>query len=94
MTRATGCLDAYVSTIALEAESGKGDDLKKVGISTAVGAAVGAIFGGKKGAAVGGAAGAGSSTGGVLLTRGQHVEVERERFFSFRLDEDLVLEER
>lgn len=80
--------------ITMEAESTKGDDLKKVGIGAAVGTALGAIFGGKKGAAVGGASGAGAGTAGVLLSRGKDVEIEKERLFSFRLEKEAVQEPR
>lgn len=77
--------------ITIEAESGTGDDAKKVGVGAAVGAALGAIFGGKRGAVMGGAAGAGSSTAQVLLSKGKQVVVEPERLFSFRLEQDLFL---
>ncbi len=78
--------------ITMEAESTKGEDLKKVGIGAAVGTALGAIFGGKKGAAVGGASGAGAGTAGVLLSRGNPVKIDKERLFSFRLEKEAVAE--
>ena len=77
--------------ITIEAESGVGDDAKQVGIGAAIGAGLGAIFGGRRGAVVGGATGAGSSTGRVLLTKGKQVVIDRERLFSFRLEEDLFV---
>jgi len=75
------------NTITMEAESTKGRDVATVGATTAIGAVLGGIFGGGKGAAIGGAAGAGAGTGGVLLGRGKDVELEKERLFSFRLEE-------
>jgi hypothetical protein len=78
--------------ITMEAESTKGEDLKRVGIGAAVGTALGAIFGGKKGAAVGGASGAGAGTAGVLLSRGNPVKIDKERLFSFRLEKEAIAE--
>lgn len=79
------------NTIELEAASSKKRDATVVGGAAAVGALIGAITGGKKGAAVGAATGAGAGTAGVLLTRGQAVEVEAERLFSFRLERDFSI---
>lgn len=79
------------NTIELEAASSKKRDVTVVGGAAAVGALIGAITGGKKGAAVGAATGAGAGTAGVLLTRGQAVEVEAERLFSFRLERDFSI---
>jgi hypothetical protein len=79
------------NTITMEAESTKGRDVATVGATTAIGAVLGGIFGGGKGAAIGGAAGAGAGAGGVLLGRGKHVELEKERLFSFRLEETVEL---
>lgn len=79
------------NTIAMEAESTKGRDAATVGATTAIGAVLGAVFGGKKGAAIGGAAGAGAGAGGVLIGRGKAVELAKEQFFSFRLEESVEL---
>ncbi len=79
------------NTITMEAESTKGRDAATVGATTAIGAVLGAVFGGKKGAAIGGAAGAGAGAGGVLIGRGRHMELEKERLFSFRLEEAVDL---
>jgi hypothetical protein len=79
------------NTITMEAENTKGRDVATVGATTAIGAVLGGIFGGGKGAAIGGAAGAGAGAGGVLLGRGKHVELEKERLFSFRLEEAVEL---
>lgn len=84
-------LELRTNEISLEAEGSAREDLKQVGIAAAVGTALGAIFGGKKGAAVGAAAGAGAGTARVLTTEGDHVEVPRERLFSFRLEEAVEL---
>ncbi|GAB4220417.1 MAG: hypothetical protein Kow001_02250 [Acidobacteriota bacterium] len=84
-------LELRTNEISLEAEGSAKEDLKQVGIAAAVGTALGAIFGGKKGAAVGAAAGAGAGTAKVLTTEGDHVEVPRERLFSFRLEEAVEL---
>lgn len=80
--------------ITIEAESGTADDMKKVGVGAAVGAALGGIFGGKRGAVLGGTTGAGSSTARVLLSKGKQVVIDRERLFSFRLEQDLFLDRR
>jgi hypothetical protein len=86
-------VDITTNEISIEAESGKADDAKRVGIGAAVGAAVGAIFGGRRGAAVGGATGAGGSAARVLLTKGRQVVIDRERLFSFRLEQEVTLPE-
>lgn len=79
------------NTVEVEAAGTKGKDLAKVGTSAAIGAALGAIFGGKRGAVVGGTTGAGTGTAGVLLSKGDDLDLERERLFSFRLENDLIL---
>lgn len=73
--------------IAVEAEGSKGRDAKIIGGAAAVGALIGAITGGKKGAAVGAASGAGAGTAGVLITKGEEVDLPRERLLSFRLED-------
>jgi hypothetical protein len=77
------------NSITIESESTKGKDAAKIGAATAIGAVLGAVFGGKKGAAVGGATAGGAGAAGVLLSRGKDVEIEAERLFSFRLEEDV-----
>ncbi|UCF35945.1 MAG: hypothetical protein JSU96_14100 [Acidobacteriota bacterium] len=79
------------SEVTMEAEANKGRDAAKVGAASAIGAVLGGIFGGKKGAAIGAATGAGAGTAGVLLSKGQHIRIEKERLFSFRLEEDVEL---
>jgi hypothetical protein len=52
-------------------------DAAKIGTATAIGAAIGAIFGGGRGAATGAVIGGGSSTGGVLASRGEDIRLSR-----------------
>jgi hypothetical protein len=66
----------------------RGRDLATVAITTGVGAAVGAVCGGK-GAAIGAAVGAGVGVAGVLLTRGDDVEIGPEKLLTFRLQSPL-----
>jgi hypothetical protein len=61
-----------------------GRDLAVVALTTGVGAAVGSVCGGK-GAAIGAAVGAGAGVAGVLLTRGEEVEIGPEKLLTFRL---------
>jgi hypothetical protein len=61
-----------------------GRDLAAVAITTGVGAAVGSICG-AKGAVIGAAAGATAGFAGVLLTRGEKVEIGPEKLLTFRL---------
>jgi hypothetical protein len=61
-----------------------GRDLASVAITTGVGAAIGSVCGGK-GAAIGAAVGASAGVAGVLLTRGDDVEIGPEKLLTFRL---------
>ena len=61
-----------------------GRDLASVAITTGVGAAIGSVCGGK-GAAIGAAVGAGAGVAGVLVTRGDDVEIGPEKLLTFRL---------
>lgn len=79
------------NAITIEAESSKGKDAAKVGAATAIGAVLGAVFGGKKGAAIGATTGGGAGTAGVLLSRGDEIEIPAERLFSFRLEEEITV---
>ena len=80
--------------VAFEAEGTEKEDAKKVGIAAGIGAIIGGIFGGKGGAAKGAVIGGGAGGAGVLLTKGEEVELEREQKISFRLEEDLQLQVR
>ncbi|HSR49209.1 MAG TPA: hypothetical protein VLV83_00185 [Acidobacteriota bacterium] len=73
-------------TIEFRAEGSGGDDAKKVGIAAGIGAIIGAIAGGGKGAAIGAAIGGGAGGATVLLTKGDHIDLRKERLLSFRLD--------
>jgi hypothetical protein len=61
-----------------------GRDVAAVAISSGVGAAIGALCG-AKGAAIGAAAGATAGIAGVLLTRGEELEIGPETLLTFRL---------
>lgn len=69
--------------IEIEAEGTKGKDAKKIGGAATVGAIVGVITGGGGGAALGTIIGAGSGTGGVLVTKGKEVSLERSKSSAF-----------
>jgi hypothetical protein len=77
---------AHVDTELVE-NSGRashGRDLAVVALTTGVGAAIGSVCG-AKGAAIGAAVGAGAGVTGVLLTRGEEVEIGPEKLLTFRL---------
>ncbi|MEE8583744.1 MAG: hypothetical protein V3T83_02720 [Acidobacteriota bacterium] len=80
------------SPVKFQAEGSVKKEAKKVGIAVGIGAVIGAIAGGGKGAAVGAAIGGSAGTVGVLVTKGEHVELLKERLLSFRLEEDLEIE--
>jgi hypothetical protein len=61
-----------------------GRDLATVAITTGIGAAIGSVCG-AKGAAIGATVGAGAGVAGVLLTRGEKVEIGPEKLLTFRL---------
>jgi hypothetical protein len=63
-----------LSSVAIEAKSGKGKDAKVIGGSAAAGGLIGAIAGGKKGALIGAGVGAGAGTGYTLATRGEQAK--------------------
>jgi hypothetical protein len=65
-----------------------GRDLVTIAITTGVGTAIGSVCGGK-GAAIGAAVGAGAGVAGVLLTRGDDVEIGPEKLLTFRLSTPL-----
>lgn len=68
----------------------RGRDVTTVAITTGVGAAVGAVCGGK-GAAIGAVVGAGVGIAGVLVTRGDDVEIGPEKLLTFRLMSPLTV---
>jgi hypothetical protein len=61
-----------------------GRDLATIALTTGVGTAIGSVCG-AKGAAIGAAVGAGAGLAGVLLTRGEEVEIGPEKLLTFRL---------
>jgi hypothetical protein len=65
-----------------------GRDLATIAITTGVGTAIGSVCGGK-GAAIGAAVGVGAGVAGVLLTRGEDVEIGPEKLLTFRLSSPL-----
>ena len=77
-------VEITTSTVAVEAESTKGEDATKIAIGTGIGAAIGAIAGGKKGAGIGAATGAGAGTGIVLATRGDEGRYRQRDCAGFR----------
>jgi len=77
---------ATVETAVVEnsGPTSHGRDFASVALTTGVGAAIGSVCGGK-GAAIGAAVGAGAGVAGVLVTRGEEVEIGPERLLTFRL---------
>jgi len=92
LKRGDEAFSVRTNPIAIEAEGSKGRDAKIIGGAAAVGALIGAITGGKKGAAVGAATGAGAGTAGVLVTRGEEVDLPKERLLSFRLEDPVEVQ--
>jgi len=83
---------AYVVTEAIERSgpTSHGRDLVSVAITTGVGAAIGSVCG-AKGAAIGAAAGATVGVAGVVLTRGEKVEIGPENLLTFRLSSPVLV---
>lgn len=77
--------------LALQAESTKKSDAKKVGIGAGLGAVIGAIAGGGKGAAIGAAVGAGAGGATVVATRGKELTFDIEQKFSFVLRDSVKI---
>jgi hypothetical protein len=75
----------------IKGESTKGKDAGDIAKAGAVGGIGGAIWRGKKGAAVGGGVGAGVALAGVLLSRGEDLELPRGTEIEVVLDEELAL---
>ncbi len=72
----------------LEAPGQKGEDAKKVGVSTGIGALIGVLTGGGGGAKVGGAIGALAGVAGVLTSRGNDLTLPTETELTIRLNRD------
>jgi hypothetical protein len=62
---------------SIEGKSTLKEDAVKVGVATGAGAGVGAIVGGPVGAGVGAAIGGAFGLGGVLVTRGKHINLQQ-----------------
>jgi hypothetical protein len=73
----------------IKGESSKGKDAGSVAQQGLSGGILGAIIGGGKGAAIGGGVGGGAGLAGVLLSRGQELELPRGTTLEFVLDQDL-----
>jgi type IV secretion system protein VirB10 len=71
----------------LEGDSSKGKDAGTVAQAGAPGAIVGGIVNGRKGALIGGGVGAGVALAGVLLTRGDDLDLPRGTMIEIVLDE-------
>ncbi len=76
----------------IEASATKGEDMGKVGKTSAVGALIGVMAGGKTGSGVGALGGAAVGLGRVLLTRGKDAQLETRTRLRIRLIEDLELQ--
>ena len=75
----------------IESKSGKSEDAKAVGTSSAIGALIGLITGGKKGAGIGAAAGAAVKVAGVLATRGREIHLHPETELEVKLNKEVTL---
>jgi len=88
-------VDGYQASIQTELMENSGGtshgrDLTVVAITTGAGAAIGSICG-RKGAAIGATAGVTAGIAGVLLTRGEKVEIGPEQLLTFRLSSPLMV---
>jgi hypothetical protein len=82
------------NSVAQEAKSGTGKNLKRTGIATGAGAAIGAIAGGGKGAAIGAGIGAGAGLATNVATRGPAAEIPAETVLKFSLTNAIVVTEK
>jgi hypothetical protein len=88
-------VDGYQASIATElmensGPASHGRDVTVVAVTTGAGAAIGSICG-RRGAAIGAAVGATAGIAGVLLTRGEKVEIGPEQILTFRLSSPLLV---
>jgi len=85
-----------VTTIAdaTQAKTSKGQDAKKIAITTGIGAAIGAIAGGGKGAAIGAGVGAGGGTALVLGTKGEAAQLPAKTVLVFTVKEPVEIVEK
>ena len=87
-------VEIQTATFAMDGESSRNDDLKKVAVGAGAGAILGAIFGGGKGAAIGAASGAGAGAGAAAATRGEPAILEPETRLEFRLASGVTITEK
>ncbi len=73
----------------IKGDSTKGKDAGDIAKAGATGGVIGGIFKGKKGAAIGGGANAGVALAGVLLSRGQDLELPKGTSLEVILDQPL-----
>jgi len=88
-------VDGYQASIQTDliensGPASRGRDLTVVAVTTGAGAAIGSICG-RKSAAIGAAVGATAGIAGVLMTRGEKVEIGPERILTFRLSSPLLV---
>lgn len=79
---------------SVEARGTKGEDLRRVGTASAIGALIGVISRGKKGGAVGAGAGAGVGLAGVLASRGREIELFSQTELTVRTSQEVLVPER
>ena len=87
-------LEVRTRSIVYQAPSGKGNDVKAIGIPAAAGAVIGAVVGGGSGAAKGAVIGGGAGTAYVLITKGEEVRVNAGAPLRVRLDGPLAVQVR
>ena len=73
----------------VQAEGSKGEDAKRVGVSSGIGALIGVLTGGKRGAGRGAAAGGVAGLAGVLITRGRDLYLYSETEMIIRLQQEM-----
>jgi hypothetical protein len=75
----------------IRGDSSKGRDAGNVAKAGAVGGVLGGVLGGGKGAAIGGGASAGAALAGVLLTRGEDLDLPKGTVIEIVLDEPVEI---
>jgi len=75
----------------IKGESTKGKDAGDIAKAGATGGIIGGVIRGKKGAAIGGGAGAGVALAGVLLSRGEDLDLPKGTEIEIVLDESLEI---
>ena len=75
----------------LQSEDTKAQDVKNIGVSSAIGALIGVLAGGKKGARSGATIGAVGSLAGILTTRGRDLWLYAETELTIRLEREATI---